>query len=146
MLDNVKRILLVEDDDNDIELILSALKEYNLTNEVEVVKDGEEVFDYLSKQGKYLLRKGGHPICILLDIKLFAINGLEVLKRIKTDEALKYIPVVMLSSSREEKDIDLCYRMGANAYVVKPVNFHEFIDTIKNLGMFWALINEPFTG
>lgn len=144
-MNNFKRILLIEDNEHDVEMILGVLKEHNLANEVTVTKDGEEALDYLHQRGKYLMRQPGHPIVILLDIKMPKMSGFEVLKEIKNSETLKYIPVVVLTSSREEKDIEFSYENGANAYVVKPVNFHDFIDTIKQLGMFWALVNNSAT-
>lgn len=140
---DLKRILLVEDNPNDVELTVEALGEHNLANAVEVVRDGEEALDYLYRKGQFASRHGGNPAVILLDIKLPKVNGLEVLKRIKADEHLKLIPVVVLTSSREERDMIDSYNLGVNAYVVKPVDFHEFIDAVKGLGVFWAIINEP---
>ncbi len=138
-----KRILMVEDNANDIEMTLTALKDYNLANEVIVVNDGNEALDYLCYKGKYAMRLKGNPIVIILNIKLLNSSGLDVLKQIKENESLKIIPVVILASSREENDIAESYKRGANAYVVKPVDFHEFINAIKKLGIFWAMINEP---
>ncbi len=138
-----KSILLVEDNENDIEMILSALQEYNLANEITVTKNGEEALEYLTMTGKYLMREKGNPIVILLDMKLPGMNGLDILKHIRADENLASIPVVILTSSIEEKDINASYENGANAYVVKPVDFHEFVDAVKRVGSFWALINEP---
>jgi CheY-like chemotaxis protein len=140
---NIKNILLVEDDPRDVELTLSALQEHNLANKVLVVHDGAEALDYLYRRGKFTARPGGHPIVVLLDIKMPKVNGLEVLKTIKADENLKIIPVVVLSSSRETPDLVECYKHGVNAYVVKPVDFGEFMKAVKHLGIFWAAINEP---
>jgi CheY-like chemotaxis protein len=144
----IKSILLVEDDPRDVELTLASLEEYHLANRVAVVRDGAEALDYLYRRGEFQTRAGGHPIVVLLDLKLPKVNGLEVLKIIKTDEHLKLIPVVVLSSSREMPDLLKCYKLGVNAYVVKPVDFAEFMKAVKQLGLFWAAINEPppFTG
>jgi CheY-like chemotaxis protein len=139
----LKRILLVEDNANDAELTMEALSEHNLANEVDHVIDGAQALDYLYKRGKYAGGEDGNLAVILLDLKLPKVDGLEVLSIIKADERLKYIPVVVLTSSREERDVIESYRLGVNAYVVKPVNFPEFINAVKELGVFWALINEP---
>lgn len=139
----VHKILLAEDNPNDVELSLEALGEYNLANEVIVVRDGSEALDYLYCQGSFSNRINGNPAVILLDIKMPKVNGLEVLKQIRGDEKLKTIPVVMLTSSREEKDLVISYNLGANAYVVKPVDFQQFITAVKEIGLFWAVINEP---
>ena len=146
MSPNLGRILMVEDDPKDIDLTLSALEEYNLSNEVVVARDGEEALDYLYCRGKFRERTSDNPAVLLLDLKLPKIDGLEVLQHIKADERLKMIPVVVLTSSREERDMVASYKLGVNAYVVKPVNFHEFLNAIKELGIFWALINEPPPG
>jgi CheY-like chemotaxis protein len=140
------RILLVEDDPKDVELTLTALEEYNLANEVVVTRDGEEALDYLYCRGHFQARTGENPAVLLLDLKLPKVDGLEVLQRIKSDETLRMIPVVVLTSSREEKDMVASYQLGVNAYVVKPVDFHEFVNAIKELGIFWAIINEPPPG
>jgi CheY-like chemotaxis protein len=140
------RILLVEDDPKDVELTLTALEEYNLANEVVVVHDGEEALDYLHKRGAFAMRSGGNPAVMLLDLKLPKVDGLEVLEQAKASDALKMIPVVVLTSSREERDKVSSYQLGVNAYVVKPVDFHEFVNAIKELGIFWAIINEPPPG
>jgi CheY-like chemotaxis protein len=140
------RILLVEDDPKDVELTMTALEEYNLSNEVVVTADGEEALDYLHYRGKFQDRAKGHPAVMLLDLKLPKVDGLEVLKHIRSDDKLKMIPVVVLTSSREERDLVASYRLGVNAYVVKPVDFHEFVNAIKELGVFWAIINEPPPG
>ncbi len=142
----LKRILLVEDDPNDVELTLAGLEEYNLANEVVVARDGEEALDYLLHRGKFAARENGNPAVVLLDLKLPKVDGLEVLRRIKGDESLKIVPVVILTSSREDKDMVEGYRLGTNAYVVKPVDFHKFVDAIKSLGAFWSIINEPPPG
>jgi len=146
MLDNLGRILMVEDDPKDVELTLTALEDYNLTNEVVVARDGEEALDYLYCRGSFKMRTNENPAVLLLDLKLPKIDGLEVLQQIKSDEKLKLIPVVVLTSSREERDMVASYKLGVNAYVVKPVDFHEFVNAIKELGVFWAIINEPPPG
>ena len=140
------RILMVEDDPKDVELTLTALEEYNLANEVVVTRDGEEALDYLYCRGNYTTRSNDNPAVMLLDLKLQKVHGLEVLEQIKSDEKLKMIPVVVLTSSREEIDMVASYKLGVNAYVVKPVDFHEFVNAIKELGIFWAVINEPPPG
>ena len=146
MLDNLGRILMVEDDPKDVELTLTALEDYNLTNEVVVTRDGEEALDYLYCRGSFKMRTNENPAVLLLDLKLPKIDGLEVLQQIKSDETLKMIPVVVLTSSREERDMVASYKLGVNAYVVKPVDFHEFVNAVKELGVFWAVINEPPPG
>jgi CheY-like chemotaxis protein len=145
-MNSLRRILMVEDDSRDVELSLTALEQYNLANEVVVVGDGEEALDYLYQRGKFMARPSGNPAVLLLDLKLPKIDGLEVLQQIKTDAQLKMIPVVVLTSSREERDMVASYQLGVNAYVVKPVDFHEFVNAVKELGIFWALINEPPPG
>jgi CheY-like chemotaxis protein len=142
----LKRILLVEDSPNDIELILAALSEHRLANEVVVVRDGEEALDYLYRRGVFKLRMKGSPVVVLLDLKLPKVDGLEVLAQLKSDPDLRKLPVVILTSSREEQDLLDSYELGTNAYVVKPVDFHEFVDSIKNLGLFWAVVNQPPPG
>ena len=146
MLNNLGRILMVEDDPKDVELTLTALEDYNLTNEVVVTRDGEEALDYLYCRGSFKMRTNENPAVLLLDLKLPKIDGLEVLQQIKSDEKLKMIPVVVLTSSREERDMVASYKLGVNAYVVKPVDFHEFVNAIKELGVFWAITNEPPPG
>jgi CheY-like chemotaxis protein len=136
----------VEDDPKDVELTLTALEEYNLANEVVVTRDGEEALDYLYCRGNFERRTSDNPAVLLLDLKLPKVDGLEVLQQIKSDEKLRMIPVVVLTSSREEKDMVASYKLGVNAYVVKPVDFHEFVNAIKELGVFWAVINEPPPG
>jgi CheY-like chemotaxis protein len=140
------RILIVEDDPNDVELTLTALDEYKLANEVVVTRDGEEALDYLYCRGNFKTRSNENPAVLLLDLKLPKRDGLEVLQQIKSDERLKLIPVVVLTSSHEEKDVVASYKLGVNAYVVKPVDFHEFVNAVKELGIFWALINESPPG
>jgi len=138
-----KRILLVEDDPKDVELTINALSEYDLTNNVLVVRDGAEALDYLYRRGKFANEPGGNPIVILLDLKMPKVDGIQVLRQIKADKHLQTIPVVILTSSRESRDLENCYQLGVNAYVVKPVKFVEFVNAVKQVGMFWALINEP---
>ena len=138
-----KTILLVDDDSRDMELTLAALGENHLANKVEVVRDGAEALDYLYHRGKFETRPGGNPILVLLDNKMPKVSGLEVLKIIKADEHLKAIPVVALTSSRETPDLIDFYQHGVNAYVVKPVDFAAFMKAVKQLGIFWAAINEP---
>ena len=140
------RILIVEDDPNDVELTLTALADYNLANEVVVTRDGQQALDFLYCRGEFSMRAPGNPAVMLLDLKLPRIGGLEVLQQVKSDENLKTIPVVVLTSSNEEKDMMRSYRLGVNAYVVKPVDFHEFVNAVKELGVFWAVINEPPPG
>ncbi len=143
---DLKRILLVEDSPNDIELTLAALEEHHLTNEVVVCRDGAEALDYLHRRGIYRLRAPGHPAVVLLDLKLPKVDGLEVLSEMKSVPEMRQIPVVMLTSSREERDLVRSYDLGVNAYVVKPVDFGEFVAAIKELGLFWAIINQPPPG
>jgi CheY-like chemotaxis protein len=145
-MSTLARILIVEDDPNDLELTLTALADYNLANEVEVTRDGQQALDYLHCRGAFSTRSTGNPAVVLLDLKLPKIGGLEVLQQIKSDERLKTIPVVVLTSSHEEKDMMRSYRLGVNAYVVKPVDFHEFVNAVKELGVFWAVINAPPPG
>ena len=140
------RILMVEDDPKDVELTLTALEDYNLANEVVVTRDGQQALDYLYCRGEYKTRSSGNPAVMLLDLKLPKFDGLEVLKQVKSDGELRVIPVVVLTSSKEEKDMVASYKLGVNAYVVKPVDFHEFVNAIKELGVFWAVINEPPPG
>lgn len=139
-------ILLAEDNPRDVELTLAALAEHNLANEVVVAIDGAEALDYLRGRGRFQSRPAGNPAVVLLDLKMPKVNGLEVLQAIKQDEKLKSIPVVMLTSSREEPDLLRSYQLGANAYVVKPVDFQAFIEAVKHLGLFWAMLNEPPPG
>jgi len=142
MMIELKRILLVEDNPNDVELTLEALAEHNLANSVVVARDGEEALDYLYYRGSFAGRPAGNPVVILLDLKLPKVSGHEVLRAIRADNKLKMIPVVILTSSREEQDLIEGYRNGVNAYVVKPVDFSDFLEAMKSLGVFWAVINE----
>jgi len=146
MITELKSVLLVEDDPKDVELILTALDEYNLANEVVVAYDGEEALDYLYCRGNFQTRPDGNPAVVLLDLKMPKVSGLEVLRQIRAAEKLRMIPVVILTSSREERDWVESYKMGVNAYVVKPVDFHEFVNAVKELGAFWAVLNEPPPG
>jgi len=138
----IKRILLVEDNARDAELTLAALKNFNLGNGVDVARDGVEALDYLYARGKFAGRRPGLPVLILLDIKMPRVNGLELLRQIKTNPQFKNLPVVMFTSSREAPDLAKCYELGVNAYVVKPVDFSEFAAAIKHVGAFWVLLNE----
>ena len=145
-MDTLKRILLVEDDPKDIELTINALGEYNLANEIAIARDGVEALDYIYRRGLFASRPHGHPVVILLDLKMPKVDGIQVLKQLKSDESLRCVPVVILTSSRETSDLNECYKLGVNAYVVKPVRFAEFIEAVKGVGVFWALINEPPPG
>jgi CheY-like chemotaxis protein len=145
-MSELKRILLVEDNAHDIELTLTALAENHLANEVVVARDGEEALDYLCRRGVFRLRGEGNPAVVLLDLKLPKVDGLQVLQKLKADETLQSIPVVMLTSSREEQDLVRSYRLGVNAYVVKPVDFQDFVQALRELGLFWAVINQPPPG
>ena len=138
----LKTILLVEDNPKDVELTIEALNEHNLANRVVAVRDGIEALEYLNYEGEFKNRKKSSPGVILLDIKMPRMDGIEVLAVIKGNDQLKTIPVVMMTSSREEPDLKKCYELGVNAYVVKPVNFNDFLDAVKHIGVFWALINE----
>lgn len=140
---DVKRILLVEDSENDVALTMAAFEEVNLANEVVVVRDGQEAIDYLFRRGAYAERPDVDPAVVLLDLKLPKIDGLQVLAAVKGDEARKAIPIVMLTSSREESDLTRSYALGVNAYVVKPLSFLEFLAAVKELGLFWAIVNQP---
>jgi CheY-like chemotaxis protein len=142
MRSELQRILLAEDNANDIELTLAALKANRLANEVIVVRDGAEALDYLYERNGFAGRGGGPPALLLLDLKMPKVDGLEVLREVKSDPALKAIPIVVLTSSREESDLIKSYDLGVNAYVVKPVDFHEFVDAVKLIGGFWAVLNE----
>jgi len=138
----LKKILLAEDNPKDVELTLEALDDSLLANRVEVVKDGVETLEYLRSEGRYADREPGLPSVLLLDIKMPRKDGIEVLREIRDDPKLKLLPVVMLTSSREDKDLLNSYYLGVNANVVKPVNFNGFIDAVKQLGIFWGLVNE----
>ena len=137
-------ILYAEDSKNDIELTLAALKECNLQNRIDVVFDGHQVLDYLQYKGKYINREKVNPAFILLDIKMPKLDGIEALKIIKSDPLLKTIPVVMLTSSAMETDIAKSYQIGVNAYVIKPIDFEEFIIAVKQIGAFWAVVNKCY--
>jgi CheY-like chemotaxis protein len=139
----LKHVLLAEDNVHDVELTLTALRANNLANEVVVVRDGAEALDYLRRRGAYAERDLGHPALMLLDLKMPRVDGLEVLRHVKSDPELRLIPIVVLTSSREEQDLLRSYDLGVNAYVVKPVDFHDFVDAVKVLGGFWAVLNEP---
>jgi CheY-like chemotaxis protein len=141
-MDDPTEILLVEDNPNDVELILAALSENQIADEVFVARDGEEALDYLHRRGAHESRSVKNPKVVLLDLKLPKVDGLEVLGRIKTDPDLKTIPVVMLTSSREERDLLRSYNLGTNAYVVKPMSFKDFIKAVKEVGFFWGVINQ----
>ncbi|MCF7763246.1 MAG: response regulator [Verrucomicrobia bacterium] len=143
---NMTRILLAEDSPRDAEMAIDALEEYNLANEVVHVRDGAEALDYLYARGAYEGRPPGNPGVVLLDLKMPKMGGLEVLKELKNDENLRMIPVVVMTSSREEQDVVASYKLGVNAYVVKPVKFHEFVEAVRQIGGFWAFINQPPPG
>jgi CheY-like chemotaxis protein len=145
-LSDLKRILLAEDSAADVELTLEALGQNRLANEVVVVRDGAAALDYLYRRGEHAGRPEGNPAVVLLDLKMPKVDGLQVLKQVKADETLRHVPIVMLTSSREEQDLVESYRLGANGYVVKPVDFGRFVEAVKQLGMFWAVVNEPPPG
>jgi CheY-like chemotaxis protein len=138
----LKTILLAEDNPQDVELTIEALKEHKLANQLVVVNDGVEVMEYLNYEGKFKERKKGNPVVLLLDIKMPRMDGIEVLEAIRSSEKLKMLPIVMLTASREEPDLKKCYDLGVNAYVVKPVEFRDFLDAVKHIGVFWAMLNE----
>jgi CheY-like chemotaxis protein len=142
----LKRILLAEDNERDVELTLAALEEYNLANEVVVARDGAEALDYLHCRGKFAGHANGLPVVVLLDLKMPKVDGMEVLQAMRADPQFKNVPVVMITSSREEQDLIRSYALGVNAYVVKPVDFAKFVESIKQVGFFWAIINEPPPG
>jgi len=139
----LKRILLVDDSPRDTELEIDALAQNNLANEVVALRDGAEALDYLFRRGAFADRPAGHPAVVLLDLKMPKVDGIEVLRQIKSDPQLKTIPVVVMTSSREESDLVTSYQLGVNAYIVKPVQFKEFVEAVKLVGAFWAVINEP---
>jgi CheY-like chemotaxis protein len=143
MMTDIRTILLAEDNANDVELTIEALTENRLANDIIVTRDGAEALDYLYRRNEYRSRVGGNPALVLLDLKMPKVDGLEVLRQIKQDPALRKIPVVMLTSSREEQDLVRSYELGVNAYVVKPVDFPAFVEAVKLLGGFWAIVNEP---
>ncbi len=138
-----KGILLVDDSANDVELTLAALAKHHLANDVTVARDGDEALDYLFRRGRFAHRLDNNPVLVMLDLKMPKVDGLEVLRQIRADEALKLIPVVILTSSREERDIIKSYTLGINAYVVKPVEFEKFFGAVEELGLVWMVINEP---
>jgi CheY-like chemotaxis protein len=147
MTGNLPRILLAEDNNNDLELTLAALRSHRVANDVDVVRDGAEALDYLYRRGRFAGDSSGPLALVLLDLNMPKVNGLEVLRQIKSDPALRLTPVVMLTSSREEVDLLRSYELGVNAYVVKPVAFGEFMEAVKQLGAFWAVLNErPSSG
>lgn len=143
---DLRPILLVEDNPRDLELTLAALAKCQLANEIVVARDGAEALDFLYARGPHADRTPGDPAVVLLDLKLPKIDGLEVLEKVKKDPAQRQIPVVMLTSSREERDLVKSYELGVNAFVVKPVDFNAFFEAIQDLGMFWAILNEPPPG
>lgn len=145
-MNGLKRILLVDDSPRDTELALTALEAHNLANEVFALRDGAEALDYLYRRGEFADRAHADPAVILLDLKMPKVDGIEVLRQIKADPALKMIPVVVMTSSREEQDLLSSYQLGVNAYVVKPVRFQEFVEAVKQVGAFWAVVNEPPPG
>lgn len=141
---NEVEILLVEDNPNDVELTLRALKKHNLANRVYVVKDGAEAIDFIFGKGEYAGRDPHHnPKVILLDLKLPKVDGLEVLRRVKSDEQTRTIPVVILTSSREEQDLIESYKLGVNSYITKPLEFEGFIKSVADVGLYWLLLNQP---
>lgn len=140
---NLRPILLAEDNPNDVELTLTALHSLNLANEIIVVNDGADVMDFLHRRGGFSARAPVHPAVIMLDLKMPRVDGLEALRQIRADPELRILPIVILTSSREENDLVKGYQLGANAYVVKPVDFDQFISAVSQLGVFWGLINEP---
>jgi CheY-like chemotaxis protein len=143
---SLKRILLVDDSPRDTELALDALEEHHLINEVVALRDGADALDYLFRRGAFVDRTDAQPAVVLLDLKMPKVDGIEVLRQMKSDPKLKLVPVVVMTSSREERDLLESYQLGVNAYVVKPVNFHEFVDAVKQVGGFWAVLNEPPPG
>ncbi len=143
MTASLRPILLVEDNPKDLELSLAALARCKLANPIEVARDGAEALDYLRTTGPWAGRDSGDPAVVLLDLKLPKVDGIEVLEKVKSDARLRHIPVVMLTSSREERDLVLSYQLGVNSFVVKPVDFSAFLQAIQDLGMFWGVLNEP---
>jgi len=146
MTTELDRILLVDDSPRDTEMALDALAQHNLANEVVALRDGVEALDYLYRRGQFAGRANGQPAVVLLDLKMPKVNGLEVLRQMKSDPQLKTIPVVVLTSSREEQDLAQSYHLGANAFIVKPVQFQAFVEAVKLVGAFWAVVNEPPPG
>ena len=145
-MDSLKRILLVDDSPRDTEMALEALDQHHLANEVITLRDGAEALDYLYRRGQFAGRAESQPAVVLLDLKMPKVDGMEVLRQLKGDPRLKAIPVVVMTSSREEKDLLQSYQLGVNAYVVKPLKFQEFVEAVKQLGAFWAVLNEPPLG
>jgi two-component system response regulator len=145
-MNKINRILFVDDSPRDTELALEALEEHNLANEVVALRDGAEALDYLFRRGPFADRPDGEPVVVLLDLQMPKVDGLEVLRQIKGDPKLRVIPVVIMTSSREESDLAKSYQLGANAYVVKPVRFEDFVDAMRSIGTFWALLNDPPPG
>ena len=144
MNQKIVEILLVEDDPNDVELTLHALREHNLANRIEVVRDGAEALDFIFWTGAYADRSiENGPKVILLDLKLPKVDGLEVLRRVKADERTQAVPVVVLTSSNQERDMVESYKLGANSYIMKPVDFDQFAETVRQLGLYWLLLNQP---
>ncbi len=146
MMTSIKRILIVDDSPRDTELILEALRISNLANEVLCLGDGAEALDYLYRRGQFASRGNGQPVVILLDLKMPKVDGIEVLQQVKSDPSLRLIPVVVMTSSREEQDLVRTYELGVNAYVVKPLKFNDFVTAVTQLGVFWAVLNEPPPG
>jgi CheY-like chemotaxis protein len=142
-MNSLKRILVVDDSPRDTELVLEALKTYHLANEILTLRDGAEALDYLYRRGEFTGRTNDQPAVILLDLKMPKMDGLEVVRQLKSDSQLKVIPVVVMTSSREEQDLVKSYQLGANAYVVKPVKFQEFVEAVRQIGGFWAVVNQP---
>lgn len=140
---DLRPILLVEDNPKDLELTLAALGKCQLANEIAVARDGAEALDYLYLRGAHTERAPGEPAVVLLDLKLPKVDGLEVLETVKKDSERRHIPIVMLTSSREEQDLVRSYQLGVNAFVVKPVDFRAFFEAIQDLGVFWGIVNEP---
>ena len=141
-----KRILLAEDNLDDVELTLRVLAEYHLANKVDVVRDGAEALDYLFRRGRFADRPPDYPALLILDNNMPLVDGLEVVRQIKTDDRLKTIPVVMLTSSHEQGDLFKSYELGVNAYVIKPVKFYDFVNAVREIGAFWGVVNEPPPG
>ncbi|MBL8474899.1 MAG: response regulator [Methyloversatilis sp.] len=140
---HLRDILVVEDNDNDVELMLLSLGELKLANEIVIVRDGVEGLDYLYRRGRFAAREGDQPLFMLLDLNMPRMGGIDMLVEMRRDDGLRTLPVVIMTSSREDPDLRRCYDLGINAYVVKPVDFDQFSRTVTNLGIFWALINEP---
>lgn len=140
---HLRDILVVDDNDNDVELMLLSLNSLKLANTISVVRDGVEGLDYLYRRGRFAERLGDHPLFMLLDLNMPRMGGIDMLMEIRRDDSLRTLPVVIMTSSREDPDLRRCYDLGINAYVVKPVDFDQFSSTVANLGVFWALINEP---